>query len=53
MEKKKPKEDWKCVIVDSGVQYAMTHFPLLMPELPACSLAMEVTDLSAQCVTSQ
>ena len=49
MENKKPKEGWKCVIVDSGVQFVMTHFHLLMPELPAGSLAMEVIDLSVQC----
>ena len=45
MENKKQKDYWKCVIVDSGVQFVMTHFHLLMPELPAGSLAMKVTDL--------
>ena len=53
MEDKKPREDWKCVIVNSGVQFVMTHFHILMPELPAGSLAMKVTDLSVQCVTNQ
>ena len=43
------KDYWKCVTMDSGVQFVMTHFHQLMPELPAGSLAMKVTDLSVQC----
>ena len=43
------KDYWKCVTMDSGVQFVMTHFHQLMPELPVGSLAMKVTDLSVQC----
>ncbi len=45
MGETKLKEDWKCVIVNSGVQFVTTYLHLLMPELSAGSLAMKVTEL--------